>query len=349
MIAKCVDSTFRALLEASGPETSIRVLRSYSMHSGMAATHNARVRFKFDGSGIKETAIPLFWLQTMMSGGDCSLDIYEAGAVLECRKCYMCIAPPEMCVAVSHGMADGIAQVVNPRYHFVFTHHLSNGDRACRSVLSMNKTVSADADLGRHLETVAPLNMTSEELNALTTHGISETLMSTVKAFVDVHGGEETVHLALPWAYKGGKELGEELSEVMQSTPVASSLPALIGFVNRALGESGSIKSAERDAIGGKVEDCPFRSAPPELCAILEEFKRGFVEAYYDSFLLSFDRMLSKGDEECIWSATGATPKKEGGDQPREDPFVILRLRLAKGEISSKEYEELVLLLGKYH
>jgi uncharacterized membrane protein len=61
--------------------------------------------------------------------------------------------------------------------------------------------------------------------------------------------------------------------------------------------------------------------------------------------------MITKGDEECIWAVRRTASKsKDHASIGKEndyltDPHAILKVRLAKGEISLEEYERILRVL----
>jgi hypothetical protein len=50
-----------------------------------------------------------------------------------------------------------------------------------------------------------------------------------------------------------------------------------------------------------EIEVCPFSSAPPEICKIIEEFMNGVLTAVDANQQFRYQRMMNAGDDHCLW------------------------------------------------
>jgi hypothetical protein len=345
-------AAFRALLATSGPERTLRALTPYTKHCGMAIACNARKRLGIQGHGLEEVALPLYWMDTGIAGRDISaLEIHEDGAVMEVRDCPLKDAPPELCVALSHRMGEGICEVVNPDYEYFYTHHLTDGDPFCRIVVK-KRSIGGNADnLGAVTKVIPSLDLPDAEVRFLRSQGIAETLFMTTKGFVDIHGPDLALEIVRPYATETGRSLASTFIEHLESEGNADpTTEEVIESVCAALGQKRSVVATNDNETSFECVECPLKDAPREVCRQFEMAMNGVCEEMGHGREFVYSSMMSKKDSVCRSSIRKKPKSPAAGlkeQTTQEDPMRVLALRYAKGEITEEELEAKVEKLRK--
>jgi hypothetical protein len=70
----------------------------------------------------------------------------------------------------------------------------------------------------------------------------------------------------------------------------------------------------------------------------MEAFNDGACKSIDPNLDFEYEKMMTRGDEKCIWSIR----RRKGASQDfLRDPLHVLKHRLARGEITVKEYDEI--------
>jgi hypothetical protein len=93
-----------------------------------------------------------------------------------------------------------------------------------------------------------------------------------------------------------------------------------------------------------EIHSCPLSAASPFCCGLFLDLLNGILSDEQGRKLEHLS-MVTKGDKACRMLLTESLAKKTKTD--REEPVKILRLRLARGEISEAEYLRLRELIGE--
>jgi hypothetical protein len=350
-ISRMAIAAFRAFLAESGPERALRALQPYAKHCGMAIACNSRKRLGTQGHGLEEVALPLYWMDTGIAGRNISaLEIHEDGAVMKVSDCPMKDAPPELCVALSHRMGEGICEVVNPDFEYFYTHHLSNGDSFCRIVVRVRSPGRNADSLGRITKVIPSLELPDDEVRFLRNQGIAESLIMTTKGFIDVHGSDRMLEIVRPYALDAGRSLANTITKRLQGEGNAHpTTEDVIASVSAALGQKRIVVASNNDETLFEITECPLKDAPPEVCRQFELVLSGMCEAMGQDKEFSYSSIKSNRDSVCRSvirkKSTIAGPVSK--DAPSDDPIKVLALRYAKGEITEAELEAKIEKLKK--
>jgi hypothetical protein len=358
IIASCTKETFDALIQVVGLEEALRAIRPHSRHAGLAIARNGKNRFGLEGKGVRDAAIPFFWLHTALSCGQYKeIEVREGGAVVEIYSCPLANvgARPEICIAISHYAVEALCESMDDRLECVFTHHLTNGDGRDRYVIRRKGDKHAIDDLGQLLETV-PMELTSEEERDLGLHVIASSMIFFMRAALDLEVQDQVLQIALPRLVERGKEIGGTLIE-RKGWRSAPSIERVLRYCSGALSQQMKVSGEGEVSLRGQVDSCPFQDAPPEVCAQIESVFQGILLALDERFDFHYGRMMSRGDPVCEWRvewiSTAESDQihmavKASTERVEDDPVRLLSLMLVKGEISPEDYEKKMALLKKY-
>jgi hypothetical protein len=351
IIAEGTTGMFQALIASCGADRTLQAIKPYSMHGGLACASNARRRLGFKGNDLEAVAMPMYWAHAAISrGAQKEMEIREGGAVEEMYYCALMHAPPEICVAISHFVTEGMCEAVNPAFEYIWTHHLTNGDGRCRYVVREKASTRPVEDLGKLLRTIPKVELTEEEKRVLADGILAEQWNDFIKASLDLNGSELTVKIVAPYSMKTGVGLGSLFtpSSSDDREPVQIALDAVSRCRLALLQE----RTAKHTSLGmaGETTSCPFENCPPELCAQIEGMLDAMCHTICPGCSFSYETMRTKGDTTCRW--TVALLKEKGlpakAQQASQDPAKVLAMRLANGEISEEEFDRKITLLKKH-
>ncbi|MDD1756851.1 MAG: hypothetical protein LUQ39_08475 [Methanomassiliicoccales archaeon] len=336
----CAVNAFRALLEEVGPNKTLEAIKPINKIIGMSLFEGAKQRFGLQGNDAEVVIMPYYWCHCGTSGGDIKpMEIRDGMAVVEVGSCPVpqFNAPPEICVAMSHFISEGVSEAANPEYEYIWTHHLVNGDDYCRYIVK-KKSVKYDPTTLGKLEKTVSLDLSKQEMGAASTMvGWSQLNVFTLTS-VNLIGSKRTIKLAGPLANKAGNKLGIKLIEGDKRKRDLNMVREKLDFLGPVLMQSGEPATITDVGIEKEVVGCPLKNSEPEVCKHLEAFFNGVCEAINPNYEFAYDHMMSKGDPTCHW-----TIKKRDEvikDAPLEDPSRSLALRFGRGEISLGEFEQ---------
>lgn len=359
VVSSCTKETFEALIQIVGLEEALRAIRPHSRHAGMAIARNGTNRFGLDGKGMRDVAMPFFWLQAALSCGHYkTMEVREGGVIVEIYSCPLAQlhARPEICVAISHYIMEAICETMNNELECVFTHHLTNGDGRDRFVIRKKGSKYAMDDLGPLLE-IVPMELTPEEEQNLGPHVVASSMIFFMRAALDLGVQSQVLEITSSRLVELGKEIGGTLIK-RKGWNAGPSIEQVIRYCGSALNQQLKVSGNERVSLLGEVDSCPFQDAPPEVCAQIGSVFKGILQALDEQFDFNYESMMSKGDSLCEWKVTRISvaevdkvPAAEISKTERaeDDPIRLLSLMYVRGEISQDEYEKKMALLEKYY
>jgi hypothetical protein len=321
---ECEVNMLRALMDEVGPNRALEAIRPWNIFAGKVIAGMAKQRFGLQGDDVEAVATPYYWAHCGTSNGHIKpMEIREGKAVVELYACGSSIfdAPPEMCVAVSHYIAEGMCGAVNPAYEFVFTHHLANGDDRCRYVVK-KKSDKFSLDNPGRLEKTIPLELSQAEKDMWVEFESVAELGTFTSVSVELVGSQRTMELMAPIQRNAGLRLGAVLKKKAGGKSDLSALRDGLDLLCRPFSQTESSALFTDSGIEKEIADCPFKQYFPvnpnslpihEECIQLEEVLKGVCEAINPDYEFAFDRMMSKGDETCHWAAN----RKESAKKKR--------------------------------
>jgi hypothetical protein len=347
-------NVLRSLLSEVGANRALEAIKSYSQVWGINAANMAKQRFGLKGSELEDVALPYYLYHCASSFGHIKpMEIRNGNAVVELYACpskQIPDCPPEICIALSHYISEGICQATNPEYEIIFTHHIANHDDRCRYIVK-KKSSNVDLDDLGGLQKTIPLDLSQEEMFMLGGFVSYSMVNMFTSASIDLIGTERTLELTLPMTRMTGNKVGKSLIDDSKGNGNIQTISEKIEFFNSFIGRIGAPIKLNGSVLEKEIVECPCKGSPNEVCKQFEALSIGICEAINPEYEFAYDRMMSKGDGSCHWVVSKKTePSKQ---QPREevtpeDPTKNLALRLSKGEISLEEFEKNIASLRKH-
>jgi len=318
----CAINAFRALLNEFGLNRTIEAARHYNDAWGRAVVGMVKERFGPQANDLETIAMTEYYVHCCTSMGHIKpLEIYEGGAICELFSCPNpgMKAPPEMCIAMSHIMANGYCRLINPDYEFIFTHHMGDGDDCCRWVVKKKGGKFTKDNLGR-LEKTIPLELPMEERLAWAGKMVIMSQLFTFTSILnDLTGSQRTLEMVVPIARETGLRIGTIIKGAARGKDDLSTIEGAIGRLVTYWGlqqsDSPSIVSNAR--IEKEITECTCKGATPEVCRQFEGVFNGVCEAINPDYEFAYDRMMSKGDPTCHWTVKKKSVDKEARQEKR--------------------------------
>jgi hypothetical protein len=326
------------------------MMRLYKKRNGYILISMVKNKLGIKGTGLDALVMPLAVGQVSLNTNLQAVEgIYtEKGASVKVHDCLFRGASQEFCVTISHFTTDLMCEAIDPDYECIWTHHINKNDPYCRYVY---KKKGEHVDLMDPGKIVAVLNIPSipeVDLRFMKNFILTHFWDATTEAFMDLRGSKETLDHLIPVAY----DLGHEMGETFKGPGQAPSLtPEMIGGMFAMLGEimtqQGTNRPVSQNEFCKDITDCPFQTFPNEVCRQIEALFQGMVHAINPDLEFSYGKMMNAGAPICSWSVRnrGMVPSTDVVKETASrsiDPLSILKLRLAKGEISIEEYDKII-------
>lgn len=303
-VFECAVNVFRSLLDEVGANKALEATRGYTKVWGINGANQAKQRFGLKGTELEDLALSYYWVHCGTSYGHIKpLEIREGGAVVEIYACptkQIPNAPPEVCVALSHYIGEGMCQALNPEYEFVYTHHIANHDDRCRYVVKKKSSKVNLDNPGRLLKTI-PLDLSQEELNMLAGGVCYASLNIFTTASIDLIGSEKTLELALPQARETGHKVGKFLMGGSESKGSLQTIGEKMDLFGSMWGHVGAPAKLNGSVLEKEITECPCKGSPLEVCKQFEALSNGICEAINPDYILALDRRMSEGESSCHW------------------------------------------------
>jgi hypothetical protein len=337
----------QALVDEAGTEAALRYLKPYFINTGVAGAHNLQSLLGVSAEELLRLEI-IHHLWKMMTGGRQRVFRAEDGSTIyetvDCATGGIC---REGCMSFCDFMANAYYGELSPALELISHRALSWGDAICQGLLrncgQKAKVDATDEFLVPEDELPVPMEEEFREYMALSVMG--EAWSNATRALVD-YAGQERAYDRLRFHMRhSGLSFGIRMSDRFGARERGlDSILEMIELVQILHHRKATYVRGEEGA-EGKVNECPFSSSSPEICAQYEAFCNGICEAVDPDYEFAYDRMMSKGEGTCSWDVRrraqeGAGSEKENASE-QLDAQKMLKRRLAAGEISKEEYREL--------
>ncbi len=252
------------------------------------------------------------------------IKVYEHGIAVETRDCCLRYIGPEFCLPLSYDATEGICRHLDPSYHYVFTHLMSEGDDHCRYIVQKKGMNREEEDLGELKETIDGLDVTAEELTAMRGGMTAEILLIITKVLVELDGTERTLTKLVPISTNTGLGLGKEIDGLLDGGKGAKDRATeALALIRSSMGQEGAIERSEDGSITGTTCSCPFQDGTVALCKQYEGLMNGVCKSIDPKLEFAYTQMMTRGDQCCAWKISRSTKreKKETPLNEEEDPF----------------------------
>jgi len=168
---------------------------------------------------------------------------------------------------------------------------------------------------------------------------LGEWWVDATKAFEEAMEQEMAEDILREHAFNAGHSVfSPMISRLGIDRTDAISWGSLICRSSPAFGDGIKVLVSNENECKAEISDCPFAASPFELCQQIESFYDGACKGIDPVLEFRYEEMRTKGDERCIWSLRrkGTAPGRVS-----EDALALLRHRLAKGEVSIEEFDDI--------
>lgn len=342
-------SSFNELVRVTGLAQAMPTMRLYKKRNLYMLLSEVRKNLGLKGTGIDALVIPLFFAQCALGNPkNVSCEIKERGAEGTVKDCIYKDASPEFCIFISHFTTEPLCEAIDPSYESFWTHHMTSGDPYCRYVfVKKSDDKKGLEDLGKTISVIPSPNVPKEQLMAMKSWILFHFWDAVTESFTDIHGSQKTVEILGANARRIGLNVG---SMMLQSNPAlkgdAQALGHLIDLFGMIMNQKGAVLSSSKDIFTKEITDCPFQIFPYEMCKQFEALFQGICGSIDPDLEFHYTKAMTMGDETCAWSVSNKlidASKLEEAQLVRniEDPLKILKIRLARGEITKQEFEDL--------
>jgi predicted hydrocarbon binding protein len=268
--------------------------------------------------------------------------VTEKGGVGIVYDCPFKHSIPELCICLSHFGTEAVCSFLNDEYECIFTHHLTNGDPYCRYVFKKKSQHLEDPDdIGSILYELPKPEIPPERLLAMQIGASTMFWDAASTAYVLMHGDSEAEQRLLPLAYEIGCAMGRGIKETSPEIGRdAETLGRLIMTVYSMLDQKGTGGLISKGAFAAEVTECSCRGFSPVFCSQISAMVNGVVFSINPEYEFAYSSMITQGDKACQWTVAKKAVLS------RQDPLAVLKIRLAKGEITKEEYLEMKNIIG---
>ncbi|MDD1766037.1 MAG: SHOCT domain-containing protein [Methanomassiliicoccales archaeon] len=348
-------ATMQAFVDAAGSEEVLNSLRPYMRFHGNVGGLNMRNELGLTGSDA--TTIALAMQYGNMCARRLNVKSFKASserAMGDILSCAFENAPQEVCEATCYLAGKGFCEGISAEHDFDLPYALGRGDPFCRYVIrKKSDSYSPEFENDKNMRTLPIPTIPQERIDFWGTAATGEWWTLTTNAFVDFAGLERAMEIIGPYMKQNGISFGLKYArELNVKARDATAIDSILTFMNSCLGQNGNVSQVSDERVEKEIYECPFSGAPAELCRQLEAFTNGMCEAINPDYELIHVRAMCRGDSSCIRlirkkgteepvKKEVPEPRKESSRFPDNDLVRVLKMRLAKGEITEAEYDRL--------
>lgn len=351
-------TTVQALVDSAGSEGAVNLLRPHCLNGALAAGMNLKKALDLkEGDFVASAFATKVGAYFFLRSPDMTIEIKRNGFASRMPDCPFKHGPSELCEITCGIVPTAYAQVFrvpeDQSARVTLTSRLTKGDPECVWIgrREPGETRLDPDDLGETTAVLLNWEFPKEMIDSYSVQYLGEYWVMAVKALSDHLGPERSTSVLAPYMRHSGISYGLKCAKSpSEGDNGLNRIVKSVGECNEAL----EMRSHERNPLDPQrtIAECPFRDAPPEVCAQFEAFCKGICEGIDPRYEFSYDRMMSKGDERCHWTirlkgkgTLDAETKLMAESRSDESPLALFKRRLAKGEISKEEYLELKELL----
>jgi len=339
-VFECAANVFRFLIEDVGENRALEAVKKYTKVWGINTANMVKQKYGLKGNEIEDIALAYYYLHFGTSWGHIKpLEIRDGNAVVEIYACptkQVKNCPPEVCIALSHYIADGICLATNPDYEFVYTHHIANGDDRCRYIVK-KKSSKVDLNNPGTLQKSIPLNLSEDEILKIAGGVCYASINIFTMTSIDLIGSQKTLERALPQARETGNNVGKFLMGGSDEKGDIHTIGEKLDFFGSIWGHIGTPARINGFILEKEITECPCKGSPIEVCKQFEALSNGICEAINPEYEFKTDRRMSEGEANCHWvvrKKMEPTVVKSTEIVNFDDPAEKLAMRFTKGEIS---------------
>jgi hypothetical protein len=354
MERECLITTMQAMVETVGSDGTIKLLRPYLENSGKAFALNLGEWTK-DDDAILRLAKTMIMGQMPM-GQECkSFYVLGGEAFFESEGCPFLGTIPEICECYCSIFAGSFTRQIDPDLEIESTPGNGTENPRCKwRFYHRTQTPMSDFSI-RELDVEALMSQISgEEMEWRSHHYIGGVWEMITYAMVNGLGSEAMLGSLSGYMRRNGFSFGLRIKSYrgIEGRDLDSILSALEVF-SKAICQKQVRPSSGPEELKVLVSACPFSSdyATPEHCQLIENINDGICKAINPDYEFHYDSMMTNGADGCQWTVRRRPPHQKGreietrGQNAEESLLSVLKMRLAKGEISLEQYEKIAQVL----
>lgn len=341
----CLITTFEETIKKIGSERTILILRPYFEISGKTFVLNLTEWEKDDG--VFEKVAKTIIMGQMPFVQKCnSFQIKKGEAFFESEGCPFMETEPGICECFCSIFTNAFAQQIDPDL-IVGSIPGTRKDPKCRWRFHYtNSTLSSDF-FNRDLDVNKILMQIPEEESGWRAHHYTGGVWEMVThALVEKLGPELMIEILQPRMRRIGFAYGLKIKNQfgIEGGRINSLMVAMNVF-GRSIRQTHHQQVMGGDELAVSVVECPFRNdlATSTHCFLIECINDGICKAIDPDYKFQYESMTTVGDDVCRWSVSHSSNerKNDPSSKVNEEPLMVLKHRLAKGEISIEQYERI--------
>jgi len=354
MERECLITTIQSMVETIGSEGTIRLLRPYIELSGKAFALNLNEWTK-DDDVVLRVAKTIIMGQLPM-GQECKSFYVSGGeAFFESEGCPFLGTVPEICEFYCTIFAGSFTRQIDPDLEIESTPGSGKENPRCKWRFYHRTQTPMSGFSNRELDVETIISQISkEEVEWRSHHYIGGVWQMITHAMVNGLGSEAMLDTLSGYMRRNGFSFGLRIKSYVgiEGRDLDSILSAVQVF-SKAICQRHVRERSGSEELKVLVSDCPFNSdyATLEHCQLIESINDGICKAINSDYEFHYDSMIPQGAENCRWAITrGAAQQKDRGietpgQSSNESLLSVLKMRLAKGEISLEQYEKIAHVL----
>jgi hypothetical protein len=347
-------SAIRASLDAFGSQMTLKRLAPPFRLMGKSVLH-----FLKDYYPLEKNVISLaFANRHARLGIGCRMGyafLTPRGSYVDVFDCPYRDTLPEICSLMCYHVGNGTVEEFDVDQEAVVLRLEKDGQRHCR-VMAIGKgvVIKDPTDIGEPLACVY-LNEVSTEVRTFwigATNG--NAWIHITNSMVEILGSELALEILGKNMRCFGNSMGFRLrNRLDEEGKDALSINHLMEELNQAGHQQGKVIQLTEDRVVKEITSCPFSGSLKEIGIQFEYFSNGVCEIINPDFEITHPQAMCRGDPKCVRViARKASVKGERApvesdrmdDETRRN-IMLLKSRLAKGEISLEDYDKIAKVL----
>jgi hypothetical protein len=341
-----MDGAVQACIDAEGHSMAFRALVPCIKLNADWCLSNSNMFIGRQPNGIEGFLELMNWTMNMANRGNVSCrPTSEGNLEIENQNCRTRAGFPLMCQWWCQREFPTMCEDSNPDLIMSLDRSLLCGDAVCMWTIKRKdgKSLRADDIKARDL---VHKRRTSETLDFWAQAGPAEFMTLATACLVQSVGREKALSLLTRRARENGRDFGTYCLLSSRPDDPPGVYEALDLFDDLLGMEPGATNKTEM-LWEKEIMNCPFCGVSPDLCSQIEESKRGAIGLFLSGREWTFTEKRGEGGP-CLISLVikpdnnRRTNHSEKSDVLTEELKAILKIRLAKGEISELEYDRLI-------
>lgn len=329
-------SAHKALEDEIGEDEAVKAVRPYLAHSGVAAGLNLKGVMPADFKGAHSVAfVGAFCNYTM--GITEKVTATDYGSEFNITDCFFCPCSRTFC-RVHASALDELSKVSGAPTEGIVNKFPEAG-RSCQVQFKSKHQVASSLSKPTILTEIQEFDLPKDQKHSLSMQYMGEWWVNAVRAFDDVMEGELATEVLKKNAFRTAKD---NFMSIMGKAGLDPRGTVEIGEIILRSGlvppDGLRVLASNDNQFRVEISECAFAASTHLICAQIEAFNDGACKSLDPNLDFEYEKMMTRGDDKCIWSIRRR--KEVQTDIPR-DPLLVLKHRLAKGEITIKEYDEI--------